>query len=122
MARAALMHHAAGTSLLFHCPGCEDTHGPTVSRPDPVTHPGPVWEWNGSLDRPTIAPSIRVSGTKMTPEAEARWRQGQRLTGDVLERMNTLCHSFVREGRIEFLGDCTHALAGQTVDLPEWED
>lgn len=26
----------------------------------------------------------------------------------------------VRGGRIEFLGDCTHALAGQTVDLPVW--
>jgi hypothetical protein len=29
------------------------------------------------------------------------------------------CHSFVRNGRIEFLGDCTHALASQTVDLPD---
>ena len=31
------------------------------------------------------------------------------------------CHSFVREGRIEFLGDCTHAMVGQTVDLPDIE-
>lgn len=30
-----------------------------------------------------------------------------------------VCHSFVTAGRIEFLPDCTHALAGQTVDLPE---
>jgi hypothetical protein len=29
---------------------------------------------------------------------------------------------FVTDGRIQFLGDCTHALAGQTVDLPDWED
>lgn len=29
-----------------------------------------------------------------------------------------VCHSFVRDGQIEFLGDCTHSLAGQTVPLP----
>ena len=29
------------------------------------------------------------------------------------------CHSFVTDGRIQFLSDCTHALAGQTVDLPD---
>jgi hypothetical protein len=27
------------------------------------------------------------------------------------------CHSFVREGKIEFLNDCTHEHAGQTLDL-----
>ncbi|MGC4033677.1 MAG: hypothetical protein QM754_18485 [Tepidisphaeraceae bacterium] len=27
------------------------------------------------------------------------------------------CHSFVRDGQIEFLGDCTHELAGKTVPL-----
>lgn len=30
-----------------------------------------------------------------------------------------VCHSFVTDGRIQFLSDCTHSLAGQTVDLPE---
>ncbi|MNJ76318.1 hypothetical protein D3C77_735750 [compost metagenome] len=32
-----------------------------------------------------------------------------------------VCHSFVTDGRSQYLTDCTHALAGQTVDLPEWE-
>ncbi len=31
----------------------------------------------------------------------------------------TVCHSFVRAGRIEFLHDSTHHLACQSVDLPE---
>jgi hypothetical protein len=31
-----------------------------------------------------------------------------------------VCHSFVTEGRIEFLSDSTHELAGQTVPIPEW--
>ena len=30
-----------------------------------------------------------------------------------------VCHTFVTDGRIQFLSDCTHALAGQTVDLPD---
>ncbi|MHC8396108.1 hypothetical protein ACYZT8_21075 [Pseudomonas sp. LB3P93] len=33
-----------------------------------------------------------------------------------------VCHSFVIDGCIQFLGDCTHELASQTVDLPEWSD
>lgn len=32
-----------------------------------------------------------------------------------------VCHSFIKDGKIQFLGDCTHALANQTVDLPDWE-
>lgn len=32
------------------------------------------------------------------------------------------CHSFVRAGMIEFLSDCTHALRGQTVSIPDWPD
>jgi hypothetical protein len=31
-----------------------------------------------------------------------------------------VCHSFVIDGRIQFLSDSTHVLAGQTVDLPKW--
>ena len=30
------------------------------------------------------------------------------------------CHSFVTDGRIQFLTDSTHTLAGQTVPLPAW--
>ncbi|WP_241754456.1 hypothetical protein [Cupriavidus basilensis] len=33
-----------------------------------------------------------------------------------------VCHSFVTDGRIQFLGDCTHALAGQTVPLAEFPE
>lgn len=29
------------------------------------------------------------------------------------------CHSFVTDGKIQFLPDCGHALAGQTLELPE---
>jgi len=32
----------------------------------------------------------------------------------------SICHSFVTDGQIQFLGDCTHKLAGRTVPLPAW--
>jgi hypothetical protein len=32
------------------------------------------------------------------------------------------CHSFVTDGKIQFLPDCYHSLKGQTVELPEWDD
>lgn len=37
-------------------------------------------------------------------------------------RRPQVCHSYVTNGRIQYLGDCTHELAGQTVDLPELVD
>jgi len=30
-----------------------------------------------------------------------------------------VCHYFLKGGMLQFLGDCTHTLAGQTVPLPE---
>lgn len=30
-----------------------------------------------------------------------------------------ICHYFIRGGKIEFCGDSTHNLSGQTVDLPD---
>ena len=38
------------------------------------------------------------------------------------EQTAVVCHSFVRAGQIEFLGDCTHEFAGQTVPMPRDED
>ncbi|MFV9651671.1 DUF6527 family protein [Pseudomonas citrulli] len=83
--------------LYFSCPGCDIAHG--------VSHgngPGPRWGWNGNVEAPTFTPSILVRYT---------WSDGPRV-----------CHSFVTGGRIQFLDDCTHHLAGRTVDLPDWED
>jgi len=32
------------------------------------------------------------------------------------------CHSFIRDGQIEFCSDSTHELAGKTVRLLEWTE
>ena len=83
----------------FWCPGCEMMH---VVYTDKTTK-GPCWVFNGNMEFPTFNPSIRV-----------QWHKNG--VGD------QLCHSFVKDGKIQFLGDCTHSLKGQTVKIPNWDD
>jgi hypothetical protein len=59
----------------------------------------PRWTWNGSFDKPTFTPSLLCN------------------QHDPASR----CHSFVTDGKIQFLSDCWHHLKGQTVDLPDWD-
>lgn len=92
---ASLGKQANGDQMVhFHCPGCDDVHQIRVG----------TWTWNGDLERPTFTPSVLVRYEVSPPN----------------QHLSTICHSFVTDGRIQFLGDCTHALAGQTVDLPPW--
>ena len=81
--------------------------------------PGKIsWYWNGSGDMPTFSPSVLVTGIKqMTDEAHQEYLR----TGTLPERQTFRCHSFVTDGNIQYLADCTHELAGQTVPLPDWE-
>lgn len=80
--------------FLFFCPGCECSHYFTTK----------IWTFNGDLDKPTVRNSVLIH--------EAIDEAGKH----VIHR----CHSFVTAGQIEFLGDCTHTLAGQTVELPDY--
>lgn len=94
--------------LMFWCPGCDSPHGIR-------TAPG-GWTFDGNADAPTFAPSVLMTGTQRITDEEA----DRILRGEKFEPLPLLCHTFVRAGRIEFLGDCLHALAGQTVELPDW--
>lgn len=77
---------------LIHCPACE--YGHLFDK---------RWTFNGDLEKPTFRASMLVY--------EGFWPDG--------ERSRHRCHSFVTDGKIQFLSDCTHAMAGQTVNLPE---
>lgn len=57
----------------------------------------PSWEWNGDVEKPTLAPSI--------------------LTWCDLPNGKKVCHSFIRNGMVEYLSDSTHEFAGKTVEL-----
>jgi len=56
------------------------------------------WTWNGSTDAPTLMPSVLTT------------------------RSHFRCHSWINDGKAQFLADCSHELAGQTVDLLEVEN
>lgn len=108
---------------MFHCPGCECAHMVAVN--GARMENGAGWQWNGSLDKPTFNPSILVNAKEMTDKGRAdyeAWANDNGPCPDEFESKSTVCHSFVRDGKIMFLSDCTHKLAGQTVEIPEWED
>lgn len=107
----ALQRDDGTCTMMFDCPGCGFLHQVHVAGTGV-----PVWGWNGSMESPTLTPSILVTGVKqLTDEQHETYVK----TGVLPEAEPLRCHSFVTEGRIQFLGDCTHALAGQTVELPD---
>lgn len=91
-----------GNFVQFYCPGCKCHHGVKVVKvercgdprnpPRPKPPERPVWEWNGSFDRPTLHPSLNYQGE---------------------------CHSWVQDGRITFLADSAHEMKNKSVELPE---
>ncbi len=78
---------------MFLCPACDDLHVLTT------------WQWNGSREAPTFTPSILVRYFESDAETE-----------------RARCHSYVTDGKIIYLSDCSHLMAGQTTELPDMED
>jgi hypothetical protein len=109
---SAKLRGLEGGLIAFWCPGCDQAHAIGVAPPATV-----IWSFNGNLDRPTFAPSIRVIGAR-TPTEHERMRimAGEDLSAALRQE----CHSFVTDGLIRFLDDCTHAFAGRIVGLPDW--
>lgn len=101
-----------GEQLAFWCPGCKTAHAVTVGQGG--------WGWNGSGESPTFTPSVLVqSGHYIASHTGACWcTYNAEHPDDPVSFRCYQCHTFVTDGRIQFLGDCSHDLAGQTVDLP----
>ena len=72
---------------IFWCGGCGYCHHLDTTR----------WKWNGDAVRPTVTPSLLVNAAQAGEDPR--------------------CHIFVTDGKIQYLADCTHALAGQTVTM-----
>jgi hypothetical protein len=100
-ALSKILRSADGDRLLFWCPGCDGAHQIAYG-----TGPGPRWTYNGNPEAPTFTPSVLVTYNGADASKDGA--------------PPAVCHSFVTDGQIQFLGDCTHALAGQTVPLPEF--
>ena len=109
------LHRMNAGQLVFHCPACKHAHHVTID-------PG-GWTWNGSMLLPTFSPSIRASSGHFIPghigECWCSYNAAhpENPSGFQCE----CCHSYVVDGNIQFLPDCTHALAGKTVALPDWD-
>lgn len=105
-------------SLAFFCPGCEEHH---TIRIDGIH----AWQWDNNLLLPTFHPSILVTSGHYSPEWNGgdcwctyRQQYPEKPSIFVCRR----CHSFVKRGKIQFLLDSTHSLAGLTVVLPDLPD
>lgn len=90
---------------------------------------GNSWTFNGSDDLPTFSPSVLVTSGHFSAHHKPGspcWctYNAEHLPENPNERVFKCvrCHSFVRDGKIQFLGDCSHELKGQTVDLPEYPE
>lgn len=93
--------------LGFMCPGCRKMHWINDKETNKEKEPHyrylkehnlklpDVWEFNNDFERPTVRASVLT------------WNDESR------------CHSFITDGKIQFLSDCTHELAGKTVELPD---
>lgn len=109
-----LLHYYFGRdAYVVKCPGCKSTHIFTTGFTDEserqkyISQRGdgkcPLWTFNGDLEKPTFTPSMLCTwGDNSDPDFG-----------------RVVCHSFVTDGMIRFLGDCTHELRGKTVELPE---
>jgi hypothetical protein len=97
------------------CQPSEATHirlhlpGPFPNRILPVMIGGtragtPNWTWNGSVDLPTVKPSVLTRGSDKN--------------GD------HVCHCWINDGKVQFLSDCSHEFANQTLDLldVDWDE
>lgn len=113
MAARGVLRTVEGGGLMFWCPGCDGAHQVQVG-----AGPGPRWGFDGNYERPTFTPSVLVRGSRPITDDERR----RIMDGETIEPEPTVCHSFVRDGQVQFLGDCTHALAGRTVPLKPFDE
>ncbi len=83
-------------AYMVYCPACDEPH--ILDK---------RWKFNNNLESPTFKASLKVTR-----------KYGDKTIAD------SVCHSHVKKGTWEFLKDCTHGLAGQTVPMveipPEW--
>ena len=80
------------------CPACGFEHSFNVDLVGHGRHTNAVWTFNGDYAKPTFAPSM-----------------GANLRG--YQKHHPVCHSFLRDGVWQYLGDCTHEMASQDVPM-----
>lgn len=114
----AKVKDVSGGQLRFKCPGCNSNHVVNITGAGNAR-----WGFDGNYERPTLTPSVLVQVGHYIQGRESEcwcdYNRGKSPEEICFECVR--CHSFVRNGYIEFLSDCSHALAGKTVPLPDIE-
>ena len=87
--RASEVFGAGVDGYVHWCPACEEAH----------RLPG-SWTFNQGLEKPTFTPSFKH-------------------TISFGHKPDKICHYIVTDGVLNYCGDCTHALAGKSVPLPD---
>lgn len=93
------------TQHMYWCPGCDSLHAVAIN-PDKNTL-GAGWTFTGTLECPTYTPSELTTWSGVNKDGAPEERR---------------CHTFITDGVIDFLSDCTHELRGKVpmVPLPDW--
>lgn len=112
MALRGILRTIEGGRVGFMCPGCKEMHQVRVEG-----EARPLWGFNGDYDRPTFTPSVLVTGTYAEPPVTAENLDEWRRHPWPQTKVERVCHSFVTDGHIRFLDDCTHARRGDVVRL-----
>ena len=100
----------------YHCSYC-GTDAPAEEASQSVE--GWKKEWNHAESEQCVRANIDRPSSAGTPNRQADIQSISALyLGRREEHTTKRCHSFIKDGQIQFLGDCTHSLAGQTVALP----
>lgn len=80
------------------------------------------WTFNGDMENPTFRASMLVSCGHYSSnyKEDGCWCTYNKEHPDKPSPFKcSRCHSFVTDGKIEFLSDCTHEFAGQTLMLED---
>jgi hypothetical protein len=115
------INEAAPDKIGFYCPACGEIHWVPKLR----------WSFNGDYERPTLHPSvIYTSGHycgHFNPEKDTCWckyneeYRKEFPDGPPSPFKCVLCHTWVKEGTIQYLSDCSHAFAGKVVDMHDYQ-
>ena len=100
--------------LIYWCQGCNATHSIKTKGA------AGAWGWNGDVDKPTFTPSVLCrTGHYVTGKPADQCEHCKDAAEDGHETFCGICHTFITDGRVQFLSDCTHQYAGQTLELPD---
>jgi len=100
---------------LYWCQGCEEYH-----------QVNDTWQFDGNLEAPTFSPSVLVTSGHFVSSHKPGDKCWCTYAVEYPKRPVSFkcrrCHTFIRNGMVEFLSDCSHALAGQTLPVPDLPD